>query len=243
MKRKTSSLLWHALVFAIAMLFGAGPMLAQNALPKEKTTIAKPAVMAPNAQSAEPTGRAGGPQEGIKVHGHWVIEVRNPDSSLVTRREFNNVLNDGGKAFLAQWLSRSYTPARWSIELGVYSLTSPCNGGTAALFNNCYIIDMNASPKPTGTGVFPTLTAQIGGANSNQVILSGNATALVDGQIEFVATRQDSCSGNVAPSDCNTPGRTLTFSTTDLRDAQGHPTPLSVAQGRIVQVTVIFSFS
>jgi hypothetical protein len=35
----------------------------------------------------------GGPQEGIKVHGHWVIEVRNPDGTLSTRREFENGLS------------------------------------------------------------------------------------------------------------------------------------------------------
>ena len=30
--------------------------------------------------------------EGIKVHGHWVIDVRNLDGKLVTHREFENAL-------------------------------------------------------------------------------------------------------------------------------------------------------
>src|SRR4051812_28098741 len=31
-------------------------------------------------------------QEGVTLRGHWVIEVRNPDGTLVTRREFDNAL-------------------------------------------------------------------------------------------------------------------------------------------------------
>lgn len=31
-----------------------------------------------SAQAASRAAPAGGPKEGIKVHGHWVIEVRNP---------------------------------------------------------------------------------------------------------------------------------------------------------------------
>ena len=31
-------------------------------------------------------------QEGIKVHGHWTIEVRGPDGRLVERRQFENAL-------------------------------------------------------------------------------------------------------------------------------------------------------
>ena len=37
------------------------------------------------AQTPAPSG---GPAEGIKVHGHWTIEVRDPDGTLVTHREF-----------------------------------------------------------------------------------------------------------------------------------------------------------
>ena len=41
------------------------------------------------AQAAKP---AGGMGEGIKVHGRWTIEVRNPDGSLASRHEFQNDL-------------------------------------------------------------------------------------------------------------------------------------------------------
>jgi len=34
--------------------------------------------------------------EGIKVHGHWVLQVKNADGTLGERREFNNSLVPGG---------------------------------------------------------------------------------------------------------------------------------------------------
>ncbi len=51
----------------------------------------------PVAQSAPPAGQSTpkGPHEGIAVHGHWTIEVRNPDGSLVRRVEFENSLDPG----------------------------------------------------------------------------------------------------------------------------------------------------
>jgi len=40
--------------------------------------------------------KAGGKNEGIKVHGHWVLEIKNPDGSLASRHEFENSLVPGG---------------------------------------------------------------------------------------------------------------------------------------------------
>ena len=48
-------------------------------------------------------------REGIKVHGHWTIDVRNPDGTLVTHREFENSLvqagSSGGGKYLSHLLS------------------------------------------------------------------------------------------------------------------------------------------
>jgi hypothetical protein len=41
--------------------------------PSESSKVAEKESAAANKE------HAGGPQEGIKVHGHWVIDVRNPD--------------------------------------------------------------------------------------------------------------------------------------------------------------------
>ena len=57
--------------------------------------------------------------EGIKVHGHWAIEVRNADGSLGSLTEFDNALQYGGAVKLAVILLRGDTePLYWSIVLG-----------------------------------------------------------------------------------------------------------------------------
>jgi hypothetical protein len=198
-----------------------------------------------SAAPAQPAGQNGGTREAINVHGHWVMEVRNPDGTLAERREFDNALAPGGGALLAQWLTRQGSPARWSIELGNYALPGPCRGGTFNGFptDYCWIVDAAATPRPPGTAVFPTLTAALGGTNANQVILTGSATALVQGQIEYVATRQGTCVATTAPAQCNVAGTVLQFTVHDLRNSQGQPAPLSVAAGQIIQVTVTISFS
>ena len=185
-------------------------------------------------------------REGIKVRGHWVIEVRNPDGTLVNRVEFNNSLAPSGGTRLAQVLGGGGVPARWTVELGVYAgTTSPCNGGTSngSPLDHCYIVDRAASPMPTGTAVFPTLTAAAGGADLDQLVLTGNATALVAGQIGYVATRQSACLSSTAPASCNGAGTGMQFTVHDLTNDQGQPAPLSIAAGQIVQVTVTISFS
>jgi hypothetical protein len=96
---------------------------------------------------------------------------------------------------------------------------------------------------PTGTAVFPTLAAAAGGANSDQLVLTGNATALVAGEIVYVATRQSACTSTTAPADCNGAGTSVQFTVHDLVNAQGAPAPLAIAAGQIVQVTVTISFS
>lgn len=227
------------MILILALVMGtASSALAQAPAAKQKPVAAT----AKTQPAAKPSG---GPQEGIKVHGHWVIEVRNPDGSLVTRREFENSLAPGGGRLLAQWLNRAGSPARWTVELGDYTLTGPCNGGT---FNGnptlyCFIVDSAANPMPSGTAVFATLTSIIGGANADQIIITGNATAISQGQIEYVATRQGTCVSFTAPRDCNAPGTVLQFTVHDLRNAQGQPAPLSLAAGQIVQVTLTISFS
>lgn len=75
---------------------------------------------------------AKGTHEGIQIHGHWVIEVRNPDGTLGQRREFENALVPQGTNVLAGVLSGSAVVASWQVLLldayeGVPT-GGPCNG-------------------------------------------------------------------------------------------------------------------
>jgi hypothetical protein len=52
-------------------------------------------------EEADETPKPGKPSgEGIKIHGHWVLQVKNPDGTLGERREFNNSLVTGGNRLL-----------------------------------------------------------------------------------------------------------------------------------------------
>src|SRR5215467_14514118 len=50
-----------------------------------------------SGRAAEGTG---GPQGGIKVHGHWVIVIRDADGGIASRHEFENGLTSSGRSFL-----------------------------------------------------------------------------------------------------------------------------------------------
>ncbi|HET9834526.1 MAG TPA: hypothetical protein VFP91_22540 [Vicinamibacterales bacterium] len=197
------------------------------------------------AIALNPTPVVAQEREGIQVRGRWVVEVRDPDGTLVKRLEFDNALAPGGAQLLAQYLTGS-SAARWVVELGTYGGSiNPCNGGTNGNFtqNSCLIVDGASVPLPNGTSIFPTLTAALGGSASDQVVLTGTATALVAGQIDYVATREGSCGTFTAPANCNPAGTVLQFTVHDLVNAQGQPAGLQIGAGQIVRVTVNLSFS
>jgi hypothetical protein len=130
-------------VLAFAFVFGENAWVArgQNAADKSNSSgaakpnqakansstasVAKPQSVEGETASKESSSNGeasphGGQHEGIKVHGHWTIEVRNPDGALVAHREFENSLQGGpgGRAnFLSSVLSRQNTVGNWIIFL------------------------------------------------------------------------------------------------------------------------------
>src|SRR5688500_8825829 len=83
-----------------------------------------------SAQTAPAAPPVGGAREGITVHGRWVVEVQNPDGTIVSRTEFNNALSGGGQ-HLVHLLSRTGVPGRWVLYLTSSGTSlSPCQGGT-----------------------------------------------------------------------------------------------------------------
>jgi hypothetical protein len=166
--------------------------------------------------------------EGIKVHGQWLIEVRNPDGTLAQRQEFNNALHSGG-IHLTSLLSRASGMGFW--EVAVYdSQQSPCLGGTR--FPECEIVEPNISF--TGTNVFKTLSVSTQGPNNNQLVLQGTATALVDGRISQVYSNFGTCPGGTGL--CSGV-LALPFTSHSLS------TPIPVVAGQIIQVRVVISFA
>jgi hypothetical protein len=82
---------------------------------------------APEQTAATKIGPAPGggktpPQEGIRVHGHWTVTVRNADGSVASHHEFENSLTDWGKsvllALLVGPLSFDGSAPAWGLKIG-----------------------------------------------------------------------------------------------------------------------------
>jgi hypothetical protein len=90
---------------AVAKPAAASTVAASAALPTVSTYEPAPfSALMPGVVAAHPAAKPAGEEqeesqkpgkpggEGIKVHGHWVMEVKNPDGTVAERREFNNSL-------------------------------------------------------------------------------------------------------------------------------------------------------
>jgi len=195
----------------------------------------------PFAQRANDDSRSsqssGTPNEGIKIHGHWVIDVRNPDGTLTTHREFDNALTSNGAQVLAKLLSRQNKAGRWAILL--YA-----NPG------NLLLVQEPGSDLPIGLSsetfktlaVIPQLPPAV---QTSSVVLSGNATASVQSTIVAVETQNWLCAPDLTAAECganNTPGNLLNFTVHPLTPNSQTP-PVDLSPGQSVQVKVTISFS
>lgn len=196
-----------------------------------------------DAGAASHTGKAihqssskGGPHEGIKVHGHWTIEIRNPNGSLVTHREFENSIaggSGGGSAALSAFLGRQYLVGAWAVSLGGPGI---CGISGAPAGGNCNIFE------PSGFSIgFANSSNLTIAVNASTVALSGSVTTSTAGQITSVATAVLGCSPAIAAygPNCSVISGWTGFSVTGTALA----TAVQVSPGQIIQVKVVLSFS
>lgn len=189
----------------------------------------------------------GGQHEGIKVHGHWTIEVRNPDGRLVTHREFENSLQSSGSFILASVLGGAAVPGFWEIRLdGPASTPSACLPAPVDTWfglgnpTSCIIIPNVAAFVQTAS-VDPDLflTLAVNSSGTGQLVLNGTATATVTGSVASVSTILNSCSASgSSPSACaQAPTNRSEFTAVTL------PSAVQVSVGQTIAVTVNISFS
>ncbi|MDP3716353.1 MAG: hypothetical protein Q8T13_01135 [Acidobacteriota bacterium] len=166
--------------------------------------------------------------EGIKVHGNWVIEVRNPDGTLASQTEFKNALSDQG-SLLPRMLAREpLVLRRWQINLSNY-MAGPCGA------NFCTISE--PGPNPRGTSPW----------SQNLTVARTGATVELAGSIELppvsssfvqqVWTYVETCSGSDAGATCNWSVFTRHGQTS------GPPIVENLLPGQIIQVKVRITFS
>ena len=186
--------------------------------------------------ASQPANAPGGTREGIQIHGHWTIEVRGADGEMVSRNEFENAYSDS--PWLASILSRGASPSWWWIITDSFT-THACPDGTP--FQNCKITE-TGNPTTGDPSVFKTLqvTVPVSGPNQNKLVLQGSFIAGATTSLEVVTTLNKPCPATVEPATpCDSTGSSGEYNFTyRILD-----TPVAVAVGQQVLVTVVISFS
>jgi hypothetical protein len=269
---------WPGLVLAalLAMvLAGSVAGRAQSSATSPTVPAAAPTNAAPASQAALPAApserKPGGNHEGITVHGHWTIEVRNPDGKLVSHREFENALVPTlGAEQLTYLLLGSTVPGGYSISM---TDSSGNRGPCPALqsFTGCFLIGSLISPEPAGFGdnssgcggtgftyqiiatgpCFPLSISASSGTTG--LVFSGTAVASTIDSITDVSLEPIICpfnrtvttsspgSGTASPNACAS-GQAQAANTFPLTHAT-LPTPVQIsAVGQFISVNVQISF-
>jgi hypothetical protein len=241
-----------AALFAL-VLSGSSVVRAQSRATSPPAPAAAPAKAAPAAQVAHPAtpakGQPGGTHEGIKVHGHWMIEVRSPDGKLLSHTEFENSFY--GTNLPVQFLNQTFTPGEWGILLGDPS-TPPCSANFAYPFNInnpglanqveyngpfCVITQLAPPaaiyPINCGSGASSGCSSNLQvGSNISPaqgiLTLSGKVTSETAGTISVVQTVISTCGPTVGPSACWKETSPDSYSNADIVETfTGTPLPSS----------------
>ena len=216
------------MLLAYALIFSQSALARQNQKATDKANAKQ--TSGPAQERRAPSG----PNEGIKVHGHWTIEVRNPDGTVVTHREFENSLQPGGANLLGRYLSRAATVGHWEVDLASTTV-QPCIGIASVGPQPCEIVEAN-SLIPTGGQIFATLMVSSGAAG---FVLSGTAVAEQNGAIDTVHSSNTFCDATISLATC--PGTAfairLIFTSANVNPA------VNVSTGQTVAVTVTFTFA
>jgi hypothetical protein len=246
----------------------AAPATANPAITQAHVSAAAPS---PGVEQIATSQKSDGSlHQGLTVHGHWVINVREPDGTLVEHREFENSLQPGGAGMLVGLLSGYMVPGDWMIVLGPGN-----NGGLSAcvgpLFPACGLVH-NISTYPAislcgsvgnGSGFYCTGSVLsytynligVTGVGSGSIVLNGTITANQTGQIGQVQTILSACANipsfqNVVPSSVETnspascPPQGITTNPFYPPFTNAFVTPaIPVTSGQQIQVIVTITFS
>jgi len=182
------------------------------------------------------------PKDGIKVHGHWTIDIKKADGTLVSHNEFENALAGTGNTGLGMVLARAGTMGGWGVLLdgGV------CLGPLTPL---CVIQEASAPQPPAAdwdSNDLIVLVPPPGQANGGLLVLKGTVKTSIAGQITAVRTRLSTCNPVTdTVSEVNCPASARMVLSTNVFDVTSRTltTPIAVDAGQFVQVTVVLSFS
>jgi hypothetical protein len=196
------------LIFAALLgmvLSAAGTSNGQTSATQPPISNVNPAGAEPGSESAPASSKP--KSEGIKVHGHWTIEVRNPDGSLDKHVEFENSLIPSlGANLLENFMLGMYTPGAYTIQLlGNTSAQTPASAAppctaSAGSTGACNIGENLANCFQDGVANFCSLTRMpaVGTLVNNQsgvqpITFQGTFTASQPGYVGVVTLLVSAC--------------------------------------------------
>jgi hypothetical protein len=153
-------------------------------------------LLAQDASESMPIERA---RPTVAVHGHWTIEVKNPDGSVAEHREFENALMPTGASTLTALLV--HAPGTWEMAgaWSVYAQGDACGlqpGATTDIGRRCYIQDSRATTGDTNGLVVLSrnlVVALAGSTPQNTITLTGTFTPSRSGTLSEVGTSVALC--------------------------------------------------
>jgi len=226
-----ASLFVAVLTFAAPAFFHGVSAIAQGAAAKPVAAVAEEETT-PLKNDAS--------HQGIKVHGHWKIVVKNADGSIAQTREFENSMTSVGGIFLSSVLTGNDVSGGLVIYVATQG-TSTCGKPFCAMVANTTggaggSICSNTSTYACATGLTTTVSS-----SAASFVLSGQYTASQAGTISQGSTGITRCGGNVTSQACMVAAPNATDGSTNFTNATF--TAISVAANQVVQVSVTISFA
>jgi hypothetical protein len=190
------------------------------------------------------------------VHGHWKIEVKNPDGTLATHVEFENSLlgNGQGDMMLSTFLGGFAVPGDWGIlvkDPGICGASFGCSVSTS-VNGRLNLCSGSGNTYVCAFGLTRTYIAANSTATTPAALqLAGTLTASTAGNITSVETMISYCAQSstfagaaaTSPSQCVADSPTPPFAAGNGLTSTTLPTPVAVVAGQIIQITVTISFS
>ena len=220
---KTSRIL---LLTAACMAAALAQEKKDQKAPEEKQAKSEASKPAKEEEKGKP-----GKSESIAVHGHWVLQINNPDGTLASRHEFENSLLSTGATPLSTVLAGAGTAGAWGV------LITAAGPGAALIYqtaNQC--------------STLPTLYAGTCSASltvsttQGQIVLQGTTAAFpasLAGTVLQVQTTLYTCNPSTSIANCisTSPGQGAFFVT--MAAPSGN---ISVLTGQTITATVTISF-
>jgi hypothetical protein len=179
-----------------------------------------------NTSRVSPAGQTpSGPQEGMGIHGHWTVTVRNADGIVASRKEFDNSVTNLGKGIVLSFLSGSPYPMQGYVPVWELKVSENlCGQHTPPI------------RKTPGDCLIPVKAELVIGG---KVEMKGTVAIEFAGQIKSVATQ--------ITNTVNSTSSPVVFSSRDLTQpdsASGQAAgPINVQPGQNVDFTVDINIS